>query len=383
MKAQRRAWALLTALALGACGGRVNLGGEATAAPPETENDPADPDAPVGKLVAELSTDAHVHLMAEADDFLYLGSLSGLSRCRKSNCASTLESLPRFGANLASLQALGQSLGITHKDSDQTWLATYSLPLGEEERVVLRDLPSYPNDGARGVLFHDHFVYWGLEADFSLYRCQLPSCQDGPHRLGGYLNLGNIRADGDLIFWNVGSSIYRSSGFGGGTVGTLLPDELLSEVPANAETPEPGAFEVSSIEAGNGSLIAAINDYCIEDCEYPIFRWPSVGGPREQILISANAVVALFLFGEELAWVDDSAYPDFSPEGATLWSCLVSACAATRRKLGYVVPFNPAVVADETHLYWLEAEETPLESGGYSLENGQIRRAPRLTPSGP
>jgi hypothetical protein len=88
----------------------------------------------------------------------------------------------------------------------------------------------------------------------------------------------------------------------------------------------------------------------------------------------------------ELVWADSDGLSNFDYP-ATLWSCLADSCDATRRKLGYVVGGlrRVPVTADDTDLYWLEAGPNPTypQNGSQSLINGQIRRAPRLSPGQP
>jgi hypothetical protein len=390
MRARRLARALLAASALSACGGRINLGERLEPAPTGDGDEPVGPDAPVGKLVAQLTSELRVDLMAVTNDFLYVGNFDGLSRCSKANCVPTLERLSGVGSSLDHVQVNGQSLGVGHNDVGQSWLAAYSLPAGAEERVVLRNLPE-----VRSAYWHGQFVYWGLSVDSSVYRCRLPSCAEGPERLGSFVNLRTIQVDGEHVFWNDDSFIYRSSDFGAGPVATLVPDELLSEARVDPDTEQPSLAsspdfyqsEVQTLAVTAGKLYASLGELGLSQSRASlIVRWPVEGGPREQILGGASRVEALFLFGAELVWADSDGLNSFDYP-ATLWSCLADSCDATRRKLGYVVggQNRVTVTANDTDLYWLEAGPNPTypQNGSQSLINGQIRRAPRLSPGDP
>jgi hypothetical protein len=102
------------------------------------------------------------------------------------------------------------------------------------------------------------------------------------------------------------------------------------------------------------------------------------------MLSSPTPIEALFIFGNELSWAASASSFD-ADEPATLWSCLLDSCEPTRRKLGYVVASRgPVVTADDTDLYWLEAGPNPTYTPVTArLTNGQIRRAPRLSPGKP
>jgi hypothetical protein len=386
MRAAQFLGALLATWLLGACGGRVNLGEKAEPGPSPGVAEPMGPDAPVGKLVAQLSAEIRVDLMVATSDFLYVGNFEGLSRCRKSNCISTLELLRGVGSNLDHVQVHGESLGVGHNETNRTWLAAYSLPEGGNERVVFDNLP---NGGARSTYWHGDFVYWGVDIDHSVYRCRLPRCEPSPERLGSFVNLRTIRADGELVFWNDDFFIYRSSNFGADPVATLIPDELLSEAQSDAGTGQPlpdAFFEVQSLAVRAGMVYASIGPIsCAGDCQYQVVRWPVAGGAREPMLSSPAPIEALFIFGNELSWAASASSFD-AGEPATLWSCLLDSCEATHRKLGYVVaPLGQVVMtADDTDLYWLEAGPNPTYTPGTArLTNGQIRRAPRLSPGKP
>jgi hypothetical protein len=79
-------------------------------------------------------------------------------------------------------------------------------------------------------------------------------------------------------------------------------------------------------------------------------RWPALGGEREELFASDDEITDLFLFENELVWLDGA------PSLATLATCRVEACSSTLRHVGVVPRKSPAVTSDDERLYWLEAD---------------------------
>ena len=381
--------AALVFLALNACGGDVNLGGKrsdpapsgAGGAPP-VQNDP-NPSA--SEPITTLDRDFSLGTLAVAGDYLYfsgVGAKGGgeLHRCRKTTCESTRELLTSVSGSIGSLQVYGERLGVTSHTAGSFWLGSYALPGATDERIAIADLPTRSPVASH---FAGSFLYFALSIDSGIYRCALPDCPTGPERIGsahaapGQVNLSS---DGELVFWTDRSFIYRAPDYGHGPARARWPDAELSEAPADAKAPEDDrpAESVEEMTAGDGALYAVVKDAaegapCESPCARRIVRWPSGGGQRELLLRAEALFQDLFFFGEELAWVT---LDQPSHTTATLSSCRIAACEATRRDLGKVYP--GAVVADDHDLYWLRPEAVDDQVGSAYVPEAQIRRAARL-----
>jgi hypothetical protein len=390
----RMACAALALVLLGGCGGDVNLGGKgsvgsgggSSGAPPvETAPDPSG-----SEPVTKFSKNFSLGTLAVAGDFLYFSSLGAkqageLHRCRKSNCEATRELLTDVDGAIGSLQVFGDRLGVTNYADGSFWLGSYALPTATDPRIATADLPG---NNAVSSQFIGDFVYFSLAVDRGIYRCALPDCPDGPQRIGsadaapGQVDLC---ADGQLVFWTDRTFIYRAGDYGNEPARALLPDTELSAAPTSAPPPEgEPAKDIEALTAGGGALYAAVRDSetdpsCGPFCAQRMVRWPSGGGPREVLFSSEATLQRVFLFDGELVWAA-LPFQSADPYSATLSTCRVEACEATRRDLGKVLSNLHGVVADERDLYWLEAE-VPAEAGALGSDFAQqIRRAPRLPP---
>jgi hypothetical protein len=326
--------------------------------------------------------------LAVAGDFLYFSSLGAkqtgeLHRCRKSNCEATRELLTDVDGAIGSLQVFGDRLGVTNYADGSFWLGSYALPAATDPRIATADLPG---SNAVSSQFIGDFVYFSLAVDRGIYRCALPDCPDGPQRIGSAdaaPGQVNVCADGQLVFWTDRTFIYRAGGYGNEPARALLPDTELSAAPTSAPPPEgEPAKDIEALAAGGGALYAAVRDSetdpsCGPYCARRMVRWPSGGGPREVLFSSEATLQRVFLFDGELVWAA-LPFQSADPFSATLSTCRVEACEATRRDLGKVLSNPYGVVADERDLYWLEAEVLA-EAGAPDFVQ-QIRRAPRLPP---
>jgi hypothetical protein len=380
------AWVISFAL-LG-CGGRVNLGGNTDESPgPDSggraSDAPDSEDSSESERVAELAEDFGASTLAIAGEFLYFSGRPGLYRCRKADCGSTREHLPDASGEIWVLQINEQRLGVTSVDDGSFSLGSYALPDATDRQIAIQQLPTF---WPFNPLFFGDFVYFSLNGEEGVYRCELPDCAAGPERIGRVLS-GNttIRADGQLVFWRDSQFIYRADDYGHEMPRALLPDAMLSEAPDSAASADGSEPVIAAIAAGGGMLYASIWQFesgqpCDSSaCPSVVARWPVDGGAREVLFTSERPVLALFLFDGELAWLSLSAL-GYDP--ATLSSCRVEACEMTRRDLGQVKADLAALVADERDLYWLEAKpaETLTAFRNSSFADRQIRRAPRLPP---
>lgn len=395
---ERTTCVALALLLLSGCGGNVNLGGKGSAGSGSGGTDGApqastDPDLAPSEPVAKLADDFSLGTLAVADEFLYFSGVNAkqageLYRCRKSNCDETRELLTSVGGIIASLQVFDQRLGVTSYDASQPggecWLGSYALPSATDERIAIGDLPA---GSAVSPQFLGGFVYFSVGVESGIYRCALPDCPNGPERIGRAERAApgqiNLCADAELVFWTDRMLIYRAGNYGQEPARALLPDAELSDAPAGIVRPDFDPMDdVEAMAAGDGFLYAAINATetgasCGATCPRHVVRWPTSGGPSEELFSIEEMVQRLFLSDGELAWISlQTGLPD---QRSTLSTCRVEACEATRRNLGKVT--TRGLVADERDLYWLEAQGGVLDAGSGSVPEiwlRQIRRAPRL-----
>jgi len=403
-----RARAVQLSLAFGllsGCSGNVNLGGKGTDTSANDEAAPVstNPNA-AGESVVTINQTS-IFDLAVAGDFLYFsqaGDLprTGLYRCRKSDCQATVEGLLK--AEVGRLQLFGERLGVATWTTGNVWLGSYALPAASDEQIAIRDLPG---QNLISSYFSHGFVYFLLLVDAGIYRCALPNCPAGPELLshtGGIRSNFEIRADAERVFWSDKSFIYRAADYGRKPAQRLLPDELLSEAPStpDPEDAEEGPKErVESITAGDGAVYAVIShsetggpcnylDQILAEgqigapCPHRLVRWPSDGGPSETLLSSNSYLGSLELFDGELTWLGPSLRSPTNSVAATISTCRVEACEATKRDLGEGREDSPALVADDSHVYWLENVFSSSTTSGGTIDTGstinEIRRAPRL-----
>jgi hypothetical protein len=370
---------------LSACGGNVSLGGKGSQANGGTaaaQTPDQTPTAP-GERVLKRS-DIGLYELIVAGDYLYLVSQGskdiGILRCRKSDCEATLA--PFVSGNVSYLQAFGDRLAFARAEYASYAFASVAFSNAMDEQLVIRGLPGDP-----GVppLFYDDFVFFSVANDRNLYRCSLPACADHPKRLArtkGHFNF-TPRADGDRLIWFEGPFIYRAGGYGTEPAIALLPDDSLSEAPAALLShDEPGVDRVSAIDAGNGVLYASIarsqdGQPCELDCPHELMAWPVLGGAARHLFTSERRLIDLRAFDNELVWTSQTA-EQRSHDPATVSTCRVEACDATRRDLGESRGGHAVISADEQDIYWIEAELTTTTPGDPWFQPNQIRRAPRL-----
>jgi hypothetical protein len=366
MKIHIEQGALLALLGLcSACGGNVNLGSRDQEGAPMPDDPPrAVPDAPAAaspndpylvtsERTLELGEIQPLGPLAVAGDFLYLAGYRGagemgLFRCRTSSCPSTFQRLPGVNDNLSFLQAAGERLAVASVEPDR-WLGSFALPDARDRQVALEPLPMLENITP---YFYGGFVYWTMLLDSAYYRCALPTCAGGPRKLLDTRGVGSATGDGTQIFATLDGQIVRLTQLGEGPVERLLPDATLSAAPPLAQDsqPDPTSDYVSHVVAGAGTLYAAINLNGCVSCPGLIARWPTSGGPREDVFRPEGNVGEMFVFGQELVWV--AVHQDL--QRADLATCRVEACSATLRHLDVVDASFHSVAADEERIYWLE-----------------------------
>ena len=386
MKSSRvRATAAIGSLAtlLSACGGDVSLGGKGSQANGAAgAAQTPDQIQPVGERVLERSDLRLSELIATGDYLYFVGQVPpyyGIFRCRKADCEAT------FGLflgkdNVAYIQAFGDRLGFRRLEYASYGFASVAFSDAKDERVVIRGLPG---DTSLPPLFHDDFVFFSVPNDRSLYRCSLPACADNPERLAGAKLPTHFtpRAFGDLLIWSDGPFIYRVAGYGTEPAMVLLPDDSLSEAPATVLSSEdPEADLVTAIDADNGVLYASIqrSRACEPDCPYDLVAWPVLGGAARHLFTSERRLSNLRAFDNELVWTSQTA-EQRGYATATVSTCRIEACDATRRDLGESSG-ELSVSADEQHIYWIHLELTTesLSKDTSFFQPNQIRRAPRL-----
>jgi len=378
------------------CGGNVNLGDKSSPAPGTVADGGAAnvaevPNAAHSEPVAKLAESFSIGTLAVAGEYLYFGGLdskqaAALYRCNKNDCDPTRERLPNVSGFVSSLQTFGQRLGVANLERGVYWLGSYALPDATDKQIALGDLPP---SSSYAPLFHGGFVYFSVDLEYGAYRCALPDCSNTPKRIGSTRSLSfvNFRAAGELVFWTDGQFIYRAGAYGDEPPRTLVADATLSEAPPQSMTSEmPTSDGVVSLATDDVWLYAAVTHSetgkaCDSFCPHRVERWPLAGGSREILIDTEEMIRKVFVFDGELAWLGPSLRDPQNLDAARLSTCRVEACAATTRNLGEVRPDLNALVADDTDLYWLEAE--PAVSQGLQsnwVMDRQIRRAQRLPP---
>ncbi len=386
--------AAIAATLVSGCGGNVNLGGKGSAGSGSDGGAGAaqvstNPDLSASQPVTMLAKDFSLGTLAVAGDFLYFSGVNAkeageLYRCRKANCEATRELLTNVSGAIGSLQVFEDRLGVTNYAVGNFWLGSYALPGATDAQIAIGDLPAM---NAVSSQFIGSFVYFSLGVDWGIYRCALPDCPNGPERIGlARAAPGGVHlcADAQHVFWTDRTLIYRAADYGHEPARTLLPDAELSEAPAGSMRPEGDPVDdVEAMTAGEGFLYAALNDAetgaaCGAACPRRIVRWPSSGGPSEVLFSTEARLQRLFFFEGELAWISLAFQPSGIPAGtATVSTCRVEACQATRRDLGNIGLHS--LVADDRDLYWLQAQVVDTrDSPGSQISIRQIRRAPRL-----
>jgi hypothetical protein len=387
---KQRAAATVACLAalVGACGGNVDLGGKGSppngtgGAPPASGH----PDSSPGELVLNRPDILFMGLTV-AGDYLYLvGSANidgGVYRCRTSDCEGTLGLF--VSGSVLFPQVFDGRLGFTKFNNGSHGFGSVALSNGTDQQVVIDGLPD-----AQAVqpLFYEGFVYFSIAEDRGLYRCSLPKCGGGPERLARTAGPFGItpRAEADYLLWSDGTFIYRAAGYGTEPVIALLPDDSLREAPVPLNPDDLPGDVVDAIDVGNGLLYASVGRSpdgrgCDSFCPHDVVAWPVAGGAAQLFFHSETRLQGLRIFGKELVWMDPSRKTSNSLDAATISTCRIEACDATRRELGETTFAWTNVVADEHHVYWIEAKPSPPLPGtdvisGFQLS--QIRRAARL-----
>jgi|GEM_PF-4446324 len=377
------------AAVLSACGGNVSLGGkdaQANGAAGAAATPNATPSSGDERVLKRQ--DLTLYELIVAGDYLYLvGQTStdnGVFRCRKADCEATFALF--VSGNVAHAQAFGDRLGFRRSEYASYGFASVAFSAPKDEHFVIRGLPG---DTGLPPLFYDDFVYFSVADDRSLYRCSLPACADNPERLAGTRGHTSLtpRAQGDYLVWFEGSFIYRAAGYGTEPAIALLPDDLLSEAPAAALNPEDSPGDVvDAIDVGNGLLYASVGRSpdgrgCDSFCPHDVVAWPLLGGSAQHFFKSETRLQNLRIFDNELVWLSPSTKTSNSIDAATISTCRIEACEATRRDLGEATFDLANVVADDQDLYWIAAEPSALPPGNEfstGFELNQIRRASRL-----
>jgi hypothetical protein len=356
--------ALALAIGSGGCGGKVDLGGRRQSGGESGGAGANEPVDAAPRPIVTLDDHGLNSTLALSGDFLYLGGYDAttnhfkLSRCEKGDCAATLEQLKSFSRSIARLQAYRGGLGIAFYDDRAGYsLFTYDLPRLEQEQLAVDGLP---NDLA-SPLFHEGFVFWELDSDRFVYRCALPACPAGPEPVALTNDRVALSADGDRVFWSDDYYVYRAGELGAIGAERLLPDEGLGAAPDAGSAKSLPPRVLRGLAAGGGMLYASIADLipnpdCEPDCPSSIVRWPAGGGAREVVFRGETTINKIFIFGDELTWLAKSTTGADAQAAQGLFSCRIEACDATQRELGLIMPNLPSVVADETYLYWIEAE---------------------------
>jgi hypothetical protein len=382
------------AAVVSACGGNVDLGRKASpppgAAGSTQASDPAD--SPAGERVLNRPDILFMGLMAAGDYLYFVGSAAtasstaaetGIYRCRTSDCKGTFALF--VSGNIGFPQAFGDRLGFMSWDDTGYGFTTVALSDGKDEQAVIRGLPG---GFEAQPFFYADFVYFSLAVDRGLYRCSLPTCAEGPQRLTRTNGSSPIttRAEADYLLWSDGSFIYRAAGYGTEPAIALLPDDSLSEAPVPLNPNDSRGDAIDAIDASNGMLYASVGrssdgQGCDSFCPHDVVAWPVRGGAAQLFLHSETRLQALRIFDNELVWMEPSTKTSNQIDASTISTCRIEACDASRRELGETTFAWTNVVADEHHLYWIEAEPIPPlpgtdVSGGF--QQSQIRRAPRL-----
>lgn len=369
------------ALLLG-CGGNVNLGGKSV--DPDANDGtstPTNPNRSASASIVKLPNATLGNLTA-AGGYLYFTNYggkqtTGLYRCGRARCKETLVLL-RPGS-FALPQIFGDRLGVLSYGEGYYGYSSFALPDASDPQVVIEDLPGLQLSPA---FFSADFVYFGVLKDRTIYRCAQPGCAGGPTLLTPVRNIDylQVHAEADELFWSDGSFINRAGDYGRAPPRTLLPDELLSEAPASAfDLQTRPADGVESIAVSGGMLYASVarsqdGTQCDSFCPHEIVGWPVAGGPSQVFFKSDSLLRAVAVVDGELVWLDSGTGFD----AATISSCRVEACEATRREVGDVRAEDAVFSLDDQNLYWVEATQRWSNGLFEGFTVDEIRSAPRL-----
>jgi hypothetical protein len=348
---------------IGGCAGHANLG-DGSSAPPGGSSGMTSADPLLPTTVRELPFIADDLLLA--GDSLVLSGWSGnrysVFRCDKERCADP-QNVLTTPAPIVAMQLFNQRVWMLTFDSDpktsSTWIGSYAFPSFGGRQTLIENLP--PSLSEVRPLFFGDSAFFFVDADRSLYRCQLPDCANGPQQVW-IEDVGKSQpvATASTVFWlSNNERLYRSTAFGHAAVERLQPGAHLEPVAVTEpSSDDPNRISVTAIAAADGMLYAATrvqaNCNVGPACATSIVRWPAESpGEREEILSLDEEVAGLFVIGSELVWT--TYYPEPNLRySVTARSCRIESCAASSRFLTQSAP-RFRLINDDRFLYWLDA----------------------------
>jgi hypothetical protein len=391
-KSAARTLALAWSVSVLSCGGHVNVGGDKPSAAAGGGGAAASPFEP--ETLRELPAEFMANNLVVAGSYLYLsgydGTNYGVFRCPKDHCVESLENVfKRYPEAISWLQSQGDRLGILIRGLNSTsgWIGSCLLPACGDTQTVISGLPNTFSQAP--PLFSGDMLYFFIDADQTLYRCQLPDCAAGPQPVwtGSRANQSQPQAVDAALFWiSDAKRLYRALDSGRAPAESLEPGlELQVVPPVDPSGTDPNQTFVSAIAADSGRLYAALAfgqaQNCsggLDSCRTTVVSWPAQGpGQRTEILTIPAPVEQLFVTGGELVWTTPIVQSGFFLQShLEMWSCRVEACAETQRFLGPVSDHVSRAVADDRYLYWIAGAP----SDNQFAYDGLIQRAALLPP---
>lgn len=165
-----------------------------------------------------------------------------------------------------------------------------------------------------------------------------------------------IATDGNLVYWGDGGDILRGNAAGGPVLTLASPGGIQAAYSMVVS----GGF-VYWITAFSDELLDVDQTTVLTPGHSKIMRAPASGGAAETLVDAACALSALVVDDDALYWAHRA--------GGTIAS--ISLADGTVTQLATSQGLINALVADETDLYWLDADPTPANGG---TTNGSLRR---------
>ena len=369
-------WVLWFAFTLAHSGcGKADLGGD-TKPPPDgagpPDGSPASTDERGDLVFGADDSAGHAQVLAIAGDDLYfplqhgngIGFNTQLIRCKKTNCAETMQAVYETPNTIDTLQVFGDRLGIAERAENSTIL-TCALP-DCSDRFRLDGL----RYGVGGCWFEADSVEWSQTNDNAVYRCALPGCDGGPQLLfAGISAIQILRSDEVTILSDAGT-VWRIAGKHSAPERLELGAESRTLGSLGAEISGDPEVAVGGVAVDGDWLYAMDRTGCETVSGFcAVARWPLRGyGPRQVIFEGNRPIPGFSVHRGELAALTYGV--DADPWNATEISvCRTDACSETRRDL-LAAGWTSALTSDDERWYWVWNSDLPGKM--------EIRSTPRL-----